>query len=372
MRVGIMTMHRIPNYGSFMQAYCLKKMIEELGHDVEFVDFHVEPDVYSRASAKAKMICLVNEVKEFAKSTRIGDYLLHRKMDSGAAERYDKMFACDFMLGVTRRRRYLAEVDTLVIGSDEVFNCLQPGRNVGYSLELFGKNARARSVISYAASFGSTTLERLLALGVSDEIGALLKGFNAISVRDDNSLQIVSALTGEKPLMHLDPVLVAGAERWSWKTTQASGYLLLYGYAKRFSQSECRALMNYAHSRGLKVLALGEDQVERDLFVRCLPDEVIGYFRSAECVVTDTFHGSIFSIITHRPFAVIPRGSGERGGGNEEKIAGLLKALNLESRKVRSVSEIESVMLDEIDYRVVDEIRRGARARSLDYLAAEI
>lgn len=65
------------------------------------------------------------------------------------------------MLGVTEEMNYNPELDCLVIGSDEVFNCIQKNSNVGYSPELFGKDNRAKKLITYAASFGNTTLEKL-------------------------------------------------------------------------------------------------------------------------------------------------------------------------------------------------------------------
>ena len=65
------------------------------------------------------------------------------------------------LLGITDEMNYNPTVDCLVIGSDEVFNCIQKNSNVGYSPELFGKNNHAKKLITYAASFGNTTLEKL-------------------------------------------------------------------------------------------------------------------------------------------------------------------------------------------------------------------
>ena len=64
------------------------------------------------------------------------------------------------LLGITDEMNYNPTLDCLVIGSDEVFNCIQKNSNVGYSTELFGKDNRADRLITYAASFGNTTLEK--------------------------------------------------------------------------------------------------------------------------------------------------------------------------------------------------------------------
>lgn len=80
-------------------------------------------------------------------------------------------------------RRERPDTDVLVIGSDEVFNCVQSNPDVGCSMELFGKDSRAKKIISYAASFGNTGIKELKRFDVQDEIAELLKKFTAISVR---------------------------------------------------------------------------------------------------------------------------------------------------------------------------------------------
>lgn len=107
------------------------------------------------------------------------------------------------MLGVAGKMNYTPQLDYLVIGSDEVFNCVQKNRNVGYSPELFGEGNNAKRLISYAASFGNTTLEKLDKYKKKDEIASLLKKFDAISVRDSNSGKIVESLTGRFPTITL-------------------------------------------------------------------------------------------------------------------------------------------------------------------------
>lgn len=79
------------------------------------------------------------------------------------------------MLGIDKKKRYRSKVDVLIIGSDEVFNCIQNNRDVGYSMELFGKSNRAKRLISYAASFGNATYDKLQQYGVCDELSYLLK-----------------------------------------------------------------------------------------------------------------------------------------------------------------------------------------------------
>lgn len=367
MLVGIMTMHRVPNYGSFLQAYSLKRMIESLGHEVVFIDYHAEPDVEHRGDIAEVMRCEARNIEFWLKATPLG-HMAKGAIRRGKPSPRAVMFSCDEMLGITDKRHYNTKCDVLVVGSDEVFNCLQLGSNVGYSLELFGQRANARKIVSYAASFGNTTLEKLEHYGVSEEIGGCLKEFDELSVRDNNSAAIVERLTGKAPQMHLDPVLVGGVEGEEWSACEEKGFVVLYGYAFRFTEEECIAALEFAHSMGLELIAIGEDQPLRDRHVRCRPDQVLPYFRAAEYVITDTFHGTIFSVVTHTPFVTIPRCDRSGQGGNVQKLASLLDCLDLSSRCISSMEELDKVFADEVDFSSTDRIRQAEAQRSLNYL----
>ena len=368
MRIGIMSMQRIENYGSFMQSLALKRMIESLGHEVVFVDYKVEPSVALRHNCKEKYKCRLVRLKRAIKTRGLVKHIYRLLKREHTTDR-DTMFACNAMLGITDRYRYRRKVDTLVIGSDEVFNCLQNGYTVGYSLELFGKNNRAKKVITYAASFGSTTWERLDEYGVSCEIAPLLMGMSALSVRDDNSYYIIEKLCNRKAEFHLDPVLVGGVEAFPWRDHTYENYVILYGYANRFSEAECIKIMEFAHQRGKIVIALGEDQPIRDVHIRCRPDELMMYFRKASYVFTDTFHGTIFSVINHKTFLTIIRPGAT---GNQQKLSYLMKQLNLEDRLLKDIKEVETAMQRPIDYLQVDALRDEEYKRTMEYLNSHL
>lgn len=375
MKVGIITMHRVPNYGSFMQALSLKRMIELLGHEVFFIDYKVEPDIEHRKSIKSQMKCAKKMLIKRIKGTNIGNKVyLTIKAHSNSKDIVAKQrifSSCNTMLGVTERYHFRTKVDVLVIGSDEVFNCTQLGYNIGYSLELFGKNNRANRVITYAASFGSTTFEKLDFYGMADDIGKLLSKMDAISVRDENSYSIVKRVSDKESERHLDPVLVGDLEYLFVQVPLYDNFIVLYGYTYRFTKDECNKIVRYAHSLNKKVIAIGEPQYECDDYICCKPDEVLGYFKKADYVITDTFHGTIFSVITHTKFLIVIRPSQVGVSGNEEKIESLLKDLGLEKRRLYDFDYLEKIS-DNIDYNIVDIIRDEARERTLEYLRTNI
>lgn len=366
-KVGIMSMQRIANYGSFLQAYALKQLIENLGHSVEFVDYHVGPPVVKDEADSGNKY--IRKIKKGLEAFQYKVPLSHKVSFVLYKQSFGKKYFP--LLGVTDAMNYNPQLDCLVIGSDEVFNCIQKNSNVGYSLELFGKDNHAKKLISYAASFGNTTLEKLDQYGKKDEISDLLKSFDAISVRDANSQHIVEALTGRKPAYHLDPVLVYDYMNCCNLIPElhfSEKYLILYAYAGRISDEEADWISAYAKKKGLKIYAIGGIQKCADRFINCSPFEVLAYFKNAEEVITDTFHGSIFSIITHRKFAALVRRSVGSSYGNEEKLTDLLIRVGLKNRRIYNMEQLSDMMDCPIEYENVEHILSEERMRSRTYL----
>lgn len=362
MKIGIMSMQRIINYGSYMQALGLKHTIEELGHEVVFVDYKTEPCINLPVAPKRSI-------------PHIGWKIMLKKL-LGRLTDYDKecIFFSDYSekmlphLGVQKTKNYNTKVDTLVIGSDEVFNCLQNNQDVGFSMELFGENNHANKLISYAGSFGNTTYERLKKYGVDERIKGLLEKFDKISIRDRNSGNVVMQLLGEEPLCHLDPVLVSDFTPFIKDDVKISDYIIVYGYSGRINAAEAEIIKEFAKRRKKKLIAISGTQKFCDDYIAGEPEEIVAYFKHADCIVTDTFHGSIFSIINERPFVTIVRESQGESYGNAEKIVDMLERLGLQDRIITDFSKLDEVMNRSIDYAQVRQIRTRERERTIQYL----
>ena len=365
-KVGILSMQRIANYGSFLQAYGLKSILEELDCQVQFVDYRVGPCLVDADGGYGIVRKLAKVAEVFRYRAPLADKLRFIK--------YKKNYTSNYypMLGISDEMNYTPELDLLMIGSDEVFNCVQSNTNVGFSPELFGQNHRAKRLISYAGSFGNTTLEKLEQYKVAQQVASYFRGFDAISVRDDNSGKTVETLTGRKPEYHLDPVLAYDYKGKCEKipqTVQESGYMLLYGYSGRISAEECKAIRAYANRKGLKVYCIGGVQDCCDKFIDCNPFEVIAYFRNAACIVTDTFHGTIMSVITHSKSATLIRKSGYV---NSEKLTDLLKRLKLECHTLDRMDRLDEILGQDIPYAETDRIIQAERERTYQYLRDQI
>lgn len=365
-KIGILSMQRIKNYGSFLQGFALKTILEEMGHKVEFVDYHVEEPIIKNETTNSQKNDKIAKALEALK----GDeplkqkiqYIIHKK---NFGKKYYKL------LGLTEEPNYNPELDALVIGSDEVFNCIQSNKNVGYSLELFGKDNKAKKLISYAASFGNTTLEKLEKHNKKEEIGSLLSKFDAISVRDKNSGSVIENITDKKVEYHLDPVLAYDYMNECKKIPEIKSkekYMIVYAYSGRISAEESEYIKKYAKKNNLKVYSIGGAQKCADKFIDCSPFEVLAYFKNAELVITDTFHGTIFSVIAKRNFVTLVRKSVGNAYGNEEKLTDLLQRLNLKDRIVYDIVNIDEKLSKEIEYLDTYKIIEKSRLETRKYL----
>ena len=365
-KVGILSMQRIANYGSFLQAYGLKHILEDLGCDVQFVDYHPGKTLIPADGGTGLRRKISKVLEAFNYNAPLKEKIKFIKYKKNYAKNYYPY------LGISSEMNYSPDLDVLVIGSDEVFNCVQNNTNVGFSLDLFGANNNAKKVITYAASFGNTTVEKLKKYGVDKKIASYLNHIDSISVRDKNSGNIIKVLTGKEPVYNLDPVLAydfIGKCSDIPTNVPENKYMILYGYAGRFSKEECQKIRAYANRKGLKIFCIGGVQDVCDKFIDCNPFQVIAYFLHADCVVTDTFHGTILSVITHRQFATVVR---KTGYGNVEKMTDLLGRLGLSDRVVDDLDKVGNKVAELIDYQKVNETILTEREKSHEYLKVQI
>ena len=363
-------MQRIVNYGSFLQSYSLKKNLEKMGAEVCMVDYHVGKPLVSENRSKKSII------KKKIKSLK-DKYLFPREKSMDVYDKHWKMeykITCDFineiqpMIGVTKEKNYTPDLDLLIVGSDEVFNCLQTNPDVGYSKELFGYGNKADKIITYAASFGNTKEEGLKKYGIYDEVKDMILKFDDISVRDDNSSLIISNMGVNNIHKNVDPVFLYDYEQETDIEVPYTNYIVVYSYSCRISKEEARAIKKFAKKYNKKVICVEGHQKYFDEYIAINPFEVLAYFRKADFIVTDTFHGTVFSIKYNKQFVTLIRKGVEQVYGNSEKLEDLLKTFNLGNRELTNVSDLEDKLLETIDYEPVNMKISSEKQKALDYL----
>ena len=357
-KIAILSMQRVVNFGSVLQAYSLRQLVREVtGVWADFIDID-----------ESEVLACDKKVED------LKDYEAPAAYPSGVLQKANRWLIARLSAENKRRiRRFMQDrlaldskapeacYDWVIVGSDEVFNHAK-----GVNLQLHGKVKNAVRVISYAAACGSASAEEIAAEDrqtVRDAMG----GFSAISVRDAATERYAAALYDGTVEHHLDPVLVGELSQRAHKPVRLKNYLLVYAYGQRIrTTEEIKAIQSFARSRGLKTVAMGGSQFWCDLYIPADPFRMLDYMYYADYVVTDTFHGAIFSVIHKKQFAVIVRRS------NQNKLTGLLDDLMLQDRILPEVGCLEQVLTAPIDYAAVEQILEKEKLCTRTYLKDQL
>lgn len=364
MKIGILSMQRVYNYGSFLQSYALKKLVESMGHEVKFVDI----EYAKKRSENVKKTKLANYIK---KLKYVDKYFFRRMEYSKRNHRLNQLFSQwqKEYLGMESVKSEADDCDGVIIGSDEIFNC--DSHSVwGITGQRFGEIEGVSLVFSYAASCGYTTFEDVEEKDkkiISNALGKM----KAISVRDKNTYDFVKKMGGEKIEFNLDPVLVYNFEEeieaGMKQGVPQQPYMVVYAYHNRIdSQEEIKNIKMYAKKHNLKTIAIGGSLPWCDEFALISPFQVLAYFKNATCIVTDTFHGTVIAAKLNKPFAVLVRES------NANKLDDLLNRLNIEEHSVKKSSELEEILNKMHNYDVCNKIIMEEKKHTKAYLKQAI
>lgn len=358
-------MHRVLNYGSFMQAFALKSVIESFGHDVRFMDF--KNGVPRHRGQKVELPTLGNKLGKVPGALLDVVGTVKKRIFRHKFNTYFRD-TCWTMLGVPQEPNYSLRADAVVIGSDEVFNYTQ-NHSFGYVPALFGHGIDAPLVLSYAPSAGYANWTDAQADGIADELRSGLKQLKHISVRDENTRRLVELCTGEAPTLVIDPTLIYDFDPLLPAARQvAARYMVVYAYEGRMdSPREIAAITAFARKHGLETVTAGSYHGWCDHNLVVSPFELLKLFKDAEYVVTDTFHGSIFAMKYGRQFVTFLRGDNPLGS-NSNKVSFLLHQLGMESRIVSDLERLGAVLETPAPYADYKARWEPLRDSSLAYL----
>lgn len=369
MKSCILSMQRVENCGSLLQAYALKKMLQQCGSTVSFLD--IEQNAQDNQLRNKQELCFAESRKGvLVKLSRLDRYALNRLRIKRLAREQDAIFE-EFRQQALGMNESVNEehFDCCVIGSDEVFNCMTKAP-WGFTSQLFGNVRQADRVITYAASCGATTYEDVPA-AVAEKIQDTFRGVSAFSVRDENTRTFVSRLTEKEPVVHFDPVVVGDFEQEMdgamLPESFPKRYCIVYSYYNRISdKAQIRAIKDFCRKHQLEIVALGAPQMWIKNYLPLHPFQMLKAFQNAEFVITDTFHGTIFSAKFSKKFAVMTRPS------NENKLADLIERLHLQEHRIESMEQLEKVFASKHDTESTIALAWQENARSMQYLMENI
>lgn len=364
--VGIITYHAAYNFGSVLQAYATQKAIDGLGHKATIINYRpiTQRNYYELYRWKISLKFLVKDLT----------MLPVQRMRRLRQERYEAFIANKMNLTekVYVNRRELSSLsrsfDVYVSGSDQIIN--------KHSNELESDSWDAmdpyllmftdKRKVSYASSPANMTLEDM------KRIAPKLSMFDALSAREPDTAKLMGELTGRRVETVLDPTLLLDSNDWSKIADEAQdplpdGYILYYtldGTNKLIKRTE--ALRALSHELGLPVLMLTPfAYIPQEKSLLSLPQagpcEFINAVRNASLVITDSYHGTLFSINLRVPFLSIC----DESKSAARKTA-ILDALGLGEHRVQSL-EMAHESLSEAKGGPRNETLANRRSESLAY-----
>lgn len=328
MKIGILTFPNSSSYGAVLQMYALYNAVEKLGVEVEIINYH---NLYMKRQKHYLSANCISSEKRLLKNAAAE--VIHWRQKSSFAKFEKKMWLYpskavhDLCVIPDIDMRY----DAVICGSDQVWNAHITDYDMHFFLD-FCKDDTKR--FSYAPSFGKVTYFH----GMEDRINQELKKFEHISVREQEGQRYIEQLTGIKPTLVLDPTFLLQREEWEQieeeYTVPQDGYIVYYtihSSAKLFDF--CRKL---AEKENKKIVIIGGNVLKRmknkdpRLVYACdlSPTEWLYVFSHADCIVTNSFHGTAFSIHYQKNFYV------EFSSDTNARLEEIIRVCALEDRVI--------------------------------------
>ena len=292
--VGIMTFLHNDNYGSALQAYALQRVIRELGHECEHIDY--QPDRTEkirnllRSGNSPKLI--LDGIRK--REVRAGQAGARQKSDAIPAFYRREMQLSSRCRNAEELKAAGEKYDILMCGSDQVWNPVW--LNPAYFLTFAGKEKRK---IAYAASLGVSEAPKEQKIR---RIRRWTEGYEAISVREEEGAKLMQEMTGKRPEVMPDPVCLLSAEEWdaaAGKAPEGDAYLLCYFIGENGQYWEkVRAAQRETGLRVLVMPVTAESyRSGYEMLDGAGPAEFLGAVRGAARLCTDSFHGLAFGTI---------------------------------------------------------------------------
>lgn len=380
MKVKIASCYFMTNYGSVLQAYALQHYLEEQGIEVENICI----DGIKKQLDIAKIMFYIREAKNFSvifnKVGRVKkalrkkfnkEYEITLAKRSKEVKRFRKQYINISPMFKSKREigEYLLDSDAVIVGSDQLW---LPSNIVAeyYTLNFVMDEVKK---ISYATSFGVSTLP----LTFKERTKKFLSRFSSISIREITGKEIIEDLGLECTLV-CDPTLLLTKKEWELAIPNRKyldePYIFCYFLGEIPEHREVAKRLK--EETGYKIVAL----IHCEQYVKCDygyaditpydvgPDDFINLIRHAAIVLTDSFHGTCFSIINQRNFFVFPRHRDDEKLSTNSRIYSLGSILGFKDRIV-SVKEIDKCNIQsKVDYQRINKELDKFRNASRNYL----
>jgi coenzyme F420-reducing hydrogenase beta subunit len=362
MNVGIITFNSAHNYGAMLQTYALQTVIENKGFEVDIINYRLNmiDNVYNPFRRRRRNIFDLGFYKQ-----RAGLHIRHRyKLEK--FKNFENFMAENLNLtSVYKTFNDLMEDqwdhDFYIAGSDQIWNSkITKGLNPAYFFEFVPKKSKK---IAYAASIGTDTLDDY-------DIPLFefyLKNFDCISIREERSAQSLAECTDKPIKITVDPTLLLEKKYYDEirNDLHFKDKEYIFFYTLEHNDELIQIAESISKKENLPVIfnrptKTFHNQLESVPYIG--PKEFLGVIANAKYVVTNSYHGAIFSIIYEKTFITAPNTK------TPTRTKELIDSLGLEQALFTRASDFEDISKIKINYRKVEEKLNTLRENSIRFL----
>ena len=343
MKIGIITFHWATNYGAVLQTFALQEVLENMGYDVDIINYkpkQYDDSIYSFFRFR-KFLCLNSYIKNRRKEKSIEKF------------RVDKLH---------RTKRYYTEkslvslsdeYNAIITGSDQVMNpsFLMHGEGSASTAYFLGFVRGECKRIAYAVSFGVTEYPSNLRQKGTE----LLKGFSAISVRENTGIDICKSMGYANATLVPDPTLLLDKH-------------MLHSLLPLRSDKKNSIFVYMLHNRNsfINKLNLLRDTCEFKYSVDEGITEWLSHIYYSKAMITNSFHGMVFCLHFHIPFVIVLKTATNKG--MNDRFFTLLECCHLLNRITTELEFNIDILNIEIDWNFVDEQINQLRKVGVNFL----
>lgn len=362
-RTATVTWITWPNYGSYLQAYALQHVINKIGYNNEIIDdsrivkakYYTSLGIFGKLKFLIKRLMGLNEPIGLSDSERD---ILYKNFKNSFLKINDSFFDLNELSD---------KYDVFIAGSDQIWFPDDKVYNSFYYLS-FTQNKK----ISYAPSVGVVTYPQKYKSIVKQHI----EQFSHISVREGKGKELLSTFVDKDIKVCLDPTLLLTKDEWkevAASTSISYPYILLYMLS--FNEEYLVWAKSYASQKGIKLISISTG-VEYEPYVDEIftagPSEFISLINNAEEILTDSFHGTVFSILHHKKFITFKRFKDTQSNNQNSRLYNLFRLTGIENRflsegELNTFPDFKYLNFDLVDKKLDEE-----REKSISFLKKSI
>jgi len=381
--IGVCIKYFHTNYGGMLQAYATVALLEELGIGYELIQYQKKLTVSEKIKSVPRLLngVLLNDKYE-ALIKKIGAKM-HPSFAAKNKERMQAFQAFDHahftklspvFVGYAALCQGARRYSAVLTGSDQLWS--PAGLPTNYYNLMFVPDDICK--VSLASSFGVSKLPWYQ----RERTKEYLNRISFISMRENRGAEIVEELTGRSVPVLIDPVFSFGKEEWNKlipeKPVEWDDYIFCYflgdnkehrAAARKLAEETGRKIVTLRHlDRYVSADETFGDAAPYDV----APDRFLDILRNASAVCTDSFHGTVFSIIYEKQFIVFNRYSADARFSKNSRIDSLCANLDLSDRRYAGTDDIRQKMESGIDYGRIREKLDIERKEIRRYLATAL